>query len=936
MRRPSAFAFLFTAVVVTPAFAQRLPETVLPQHYDLTFAVDLANERFTGTETIRVRVAAPTSRIVLNALDLQFQEVTIARAAASERAAVILNRNDETATLTLPQSLPQGPAEIRIRFSGVLNNKLRGFYVSKTAKRKYAVTQFESTDARRAFPCFDEPAFKATFALTLIVDRDDTAISNGKLLSDAPGPARSQHTLKFAPSPRMSSYLVAMAVGDFRCLDGREGPIPIRVCATPDKTALGRIALESTKQILKFYDGYYAMKYPFGKLDLVAVPDFAAGAMENTAAIFFRATDLLANGETASASTRKNIASIIAHEVAHQWFGDLVTMQWWDDLWLNEGFATWMSSHPLDAWKPEWNIAVDDASENQRALTLDSLRSTRAIHARAETPADIEGSFDAIAYEKGAAVLRMIESYVGAETFRNGVNQYLQAHAYGSATSQDFWTAIAATSHRPVDTILPTFVNQPGVPLVEVSLRCEDNNQVTRGTLKQQRLTLDPGLNGGAPGTVWQVPICSKLQGSDSAGSCAVLDKPEQVLELAHGCPSWAFINAGAHGYFRTAYAPEMLRAMAPEIETALSAPERLTLVEDEWALVRAGRHTAADYLTIATGFAREQTSGVLALVTARLAFIDQYLTTDTSRPKLQSLVRSLFRRSFDALGVDAAADDPSTLQPFDPSTRSGSSRARSRDDTLRVAPSPVEGRQAQGRPDPGGGTTGSGRPEALEGQASSRGESDDRRQLRAVVLSALGTTGDDADVIEKSRAAVDRALGGGVPLDPTAASAVIEVAAAHGDARLYDGLAAAAERAASPEDHDRYANALASFRDPALIARALEEARSTRMRSQDTAHYLARLFGNPAARERAWAFLKEHWTELEPKVRIAFGDASLVRSLGSFCDAGTRDDVRAFFAANRLPAATRALDETLERIDNCIELRAKQTPLVADWLSRR
>ena len=869
MRRISV-PLLLATLVTAPALAQRLPATVVPDHYDLTFKVDLPNERFTGLETIQVRVDRPTSRVVLNALDLRFDNVTIDAAATSQPAAVSINQHDETATLTLAQPLLPGPAEIRIQYAGVLKDQLRGFYLGKTAGRKYAVTQFESTDARRAFPCFDEPALKATFTLTLVIDRRDTAISNGKVLSDMPGPGRTQHTVKFAPTPKMSSYLVAMAVGDFRCLDGGQDGVPIRVCATPDKTDLGQIALQSAEQVLKYYNSYCAIRYPFGKLDLIAVPDFEAGGMENTAAIFFRETDLLANARTASMATRKNIASIVAHEVAHQWFGDLVTMQWWDDLWLNEGFATWMSMHALEAWQPQWSVAVDEASENQQALDLDSLKSTHAIHARVESPDDIEGSFDAIAYEKGAAVIRMVEGYVGAETFRSGVNAYLQAHAFGNATAQDFWTAIALTSHRPVDKILPTFVNQAGVPLIEVSLRCEDDGTMTRGTFRQQRFTLEPGSNGAAPGTVWQVPVCTKIQGSSSPGSCPVLDRERQVVEIVHGCPSWVFINRDAHGYYRTAYPPEMLRAMAPEIETALTAPERLTLVEDEWALVRAGRHTAGDYLTIASGFGREPISGVLTRVTSKLGFIDQYLTTDQARPKLQSFVRSLFRRSLDELGVGKADQD-----------------------------------------------------------------SDDRRALRAVLIAALGTTGADADVVAASRAAVDRSIGGGTPLDTAAASALLEVAAEHGDAKLYDAIAAAAERAASPQEHSRYVNALPSFRDPGLIERALQEARSTRMRTQDTARYLAQFFGNPAARDRAWEFLKQNWTDLEPKLRIALGDTGLARSLGAFCDARTRDDIRAFFAAHGLPSATRTLEATLERIDNCIELRDRQTSLVTDWLNR-
>ena len=297
-------AVLFTAL---PASAQRLPTIVTPDHYDLAFAIDLGHERFEGTETIRVQVAEPTPRVVVHALDIQFRQVTIGDGASSQTATVTLDEKNQTATLTVPRPLAKGPAELHIRYAGTLNEQLRGFYISKTKLRKYAVTQFESTDARRAFPCFDEPAFKATFAVTLTIDRGDTAISNGKVVSDTSGPSITQHTIKFATSPRMSAYLVAMAVGDFKCLDGATDGVPIRICATPDKKDLGRIALEAAQQILQFYNGYYAIKYPFGKLDVVAVPDFAAGAMENTAAIFYRETDLLADAKSASAG--RNVRS---------------------------------------------------------------------------------------------------------------------------------------------------------------------------------------------------------------------------------------------------------------------------------------------------------------------------------------------------------------------------------------------------------------------------------------------------------------------------------------------------------------------------------------------------------------------------------------------------------------------------------------------------
>ena len=865
MRFPVLTALAATLLTALPASAQRLPTIVTPSHYDLKFVVDLARERFEGTETIRAQVAEPTSRVVLNAFEIAFHEVTIGAGAAAQKATVTLDEAAQTATFTVPKPLPKGPTEIHATFSGVLNTQLRGFYISKTKLRKYAVTQFESTDARRAFPCFDEPAFKATFAVTLTIDRGDTAISNGKVLSDVPGPAITQHTMKFSTTAKMSSYLVAMTVGDFKCEAGAAGNIPIRICATPDKKDLTHLALESAQQILQFYNAYYTIKYPFGKLDVVAVPDFAAGAMENTGAIFYRENDLLAETRSASVDTRKKIASILAHEMAHQWFGDLVTMQWWDDIWLNEGFATWMANKPLAAAHPEWNIDVDEADENRTALSLDSLKSTRPIHADVATPAQIDEAFDAIAYQKGAAVLRMLESYVGAETFKKGINRYLQAHAYGNATSEDFAKSIAGTSGKPVERILPTFVNQPGVPLLDVSIACASNQ--TAVTLTQQRFLVDASHAGAGR---WQIPICVKAPGR-AAATCEVMTDDTQTLNLPGACAPWVFANAGAHGYYRTAYPPDMLRAIAPRVATDLSAPERLVLLDDEWALVRAGRHTAGDYLTLAAGFGREHASGVLEEVARRLGVIGEDLTAEAARPGFERFVRSLLRPLFDEVGFAPAA-----------------------------------------------------------------GDNDDRRRLRAVLIGALGAIGQDPDVIARSRAALDRALAGGAPLDPTIAGAIVTAAVRGGDDTLFEALAAAADRAASPEEQYRYLYALGGFHDPALIDRGLQRALAPQLRSQDTAIYLARFLTNPAARPRAWAFVKQHWAALEPKVTISGGDANLVRSLGSFCEAPAREDVAAFFAAHPLAGAARTLTQTIEQISNCVALREKQRPAVATWLAAR
>jgi aminopeptidase N len=590
--------------------------------------------------------------------------------------------------------------------------------------------------------------------------------------------------------------------------------------------------------------------------------------MENTAAIFYRETDLLADPKSASIATRRNIASILAHEMAHQWFGDLVTMTWWDDIWLNEGFATWMANRPLAAWHPDWNIAVEEALETETALNIDSLRSTRPIHARVDTPAQIDEAFDAIAYQKGAAVLRMMENYVGAEPFRSGVNAYLQAHAYGNATATDFWNAMAASTAKKVDQIMPTFVNQPGAPLITVSPpACEVAKTETRAEVSQQRLALDE-VPPGAP--LWQVPVC--FSSRSSAGPlCVELTQAHATLAIASGCAPWAFANAGAHGYYRTEYPLEILRAMAPHVQDVLTAAERLSLLGDEWALLRAHRHGIGDFLTLTAPFGREQSRRVLEMMADRLAFVREYLTTESTRSRVEALTRGLFRVQFDQLGFAPQASD----------------------------------RQEQ-------------------------------RELRAVVIGALGTTGEDPDVIARSRASLDRTLSGGGALDPTLADTIVRVASEHGDAKLYSSLKTASERATSPDERYRYLYALPAFRDPVLIDRSLEYSLSQQLRSQDTAIYFGQFFRNPVARPRAWAFAKAHWTELVPKITIFGGDTTFTASLSSFCDTAARDDINAFFAEHPLVAATRTLAQTVEEVDNCVSVRQRETGVLAKWFDSK
>ena len=647
-------AVLGTFALAAPALAQRLPQTALPEHYRLTITPNLASATFAGDEEIDIRVTATTGIVVLTAAEIDFQDATISAGGSTQKAEVALDNQKEWATLRVPTALAAGTnAIVHIRYKGILNDQLRGLYLSQANNRRYAVTQLEATDARRMFPCFDEPAYKATFDLTAVIDTGDHAISNGAVVSDTPGSTDGKHTVRFATTPRMSTYLLALAVGDFQCREGSADGVPIRVCATPDKQQLTGFALESAEQILRFYDQYFAITYPFKKLDVVAVPDFSAGAMENTAAIFYRETLLLADPNAASIGVRKSIAGVLAHEMAHQWFGDLVTMTWWDDIWLNEGFANWMAAKPVIAWKPDWHEEVSEAQANQQAMSLDALAATRPIHQGATTPAEIEELFDAIAYEKGAAVLRMVESWVGADAFRRGVNAYIERFRFSNAAAEDFWSTLATATGGPVDRIMSTFVNQPGVPLVSLDLRCAGNTGTVK--LNQQRFALGPRPRN-LGGQLWNIPVCVRLP--DGKTECHVLDARQASFTVA-GCPAWVLGNAGALGYYRVAYPAPMVRRIAANVES-LSPSERISILSDQWSMVRAAREHIGVFMDLASGFATERNGAVMQTLAGMLTTIAEDLTDRASRDAYRQWVSTLLRPAMQEVGwAPGPSEDP-------------------------------------------------------------------------------------------------------------------------------------------------------------------------------------------------------------------------------------------------------------------------------------
>ena len=645
----------FFVLTISLAVAQRLPEIARPENYKLTFTPDLDKARFEGDESIAIRLLKASSEITLNAVDIDFHDVTVTSGGTTQKAKVTPQKAKEMVVLSVAKPLAAGPATVRITYTGILNDEMRGLYLGKDDRgRKYAASQLESTDARRAFPSFDEPDYKATFDITAVTDKGLVAISNQKVVSDTPGPG-DKHTIRFATTAKMSSYLAALVVGNFEYVEGEADGVPIRVYATPGKKEMGTFALDVATHVLKYYDHYFGIKYPYGKLDLIGIPDFSAGAMENTGCITFREVVLLIDEKQGSIGLKKEIASVIAHEMAHQWFGDLVTMKWWDDVWLNEGFATWMSSKPIEAWKPEWNFNLDDVTDTSNTLNADSLANTRPIHQAADTPAQIQELFDGIAYGKAASVLRMLESYLGEESFRAGVNAYLQQHQYANATADDFWDAQAKTSKKPVDKIMPTWVKQAGTPIINVKAQCSGNS--TNVTLTQQRYYFDRIKFEAANDQLWQIPLCLRGSAGGKDAKCVVMTKKEETITLP-GCSTWVLTNAGATGYYRTAYQADAVRALANDAEMKLSPAERIATENDIWASVRVGREPVGDYLAFAQGLQSDRNRAVIENILVALGYIGQNLVEDNDRDEYRTWLRQYLLPTMKDVGYEPRPEE--------------------------------------------------------------------------------------------------------------------------------------------------------------------------------------------------------------------------------------------------------------------------------------
>ncbi|MEI8190307.1 MAG: M1 family metallopeptidase [candidate division NC10 bacterium] len=617
----------------------RLPWTVVPSRYEIELEPDLGRGRFTGRETIEVAVKEPVQEIVLNAADLEIHAAGIRDKEGREwNATVSLDEATERAHLLFPKPLPPGPWRLAIAFTGILNDKLRGFYRSTFtaaggAKEMLAVTQFEATDARRAFPCWDEPAFKAIFQVTLLVDEGLCALSNSSVASTRPIPERGKVAVTFAPTIPMSTYLLAFVIGRLEATEPAwVDKIPIRVWAVPGKRQLGAFALEAAAFSVRFFQDYYGIPYPGEKLDLIAIPDFAFGAMENLGAITFRETALLVDERAATLGERTRVAHVVIHEIAHMWFGDLVTMAWWNGLWLNEAFATLMEVMAVDAWKPAWGRWDSFGASRAAAFMTDGLRSSRPIEFEVVAPKDAEAMFDVLTYEKGGAVLRMLEQYLGPEIFRDGVRRYLAAHQFANAETTDLWKALGEAAGQPIPAIMDGWIYRQGYPLLTVAL--DEAGQGLRFSQRAFRY-----LEEEVEGDCWQVPITYRVRvdGEIRRGRL-LLGGAEERVPLP-GRPDWVVVNEGGHGFYRVRYASPLLDRLLRAPSEAMAPIERFNLINDAWAATLAGIAPVSEYLELTARFKEETDRHVWMPLLASFGYLSRILPPDL-RSGFESLVR--------------------------------------------------------------------------------------------------------------------------------------------------------------------------------------------------------------------------------------------------------------------------------------------------------
>jgi aminopeptidase N len=629
----------------------KLPKDVVPISYDIQIKPKIESRTFTGSETVALEVRKPAKTITLNANAITISSATLLgpKGEGEQAAAAIkIDASQQTAVLTFPKEIAPGAYRLSLDFSGTINQSGQGlFYATyqeegSGAKKTMLGTQMEATDARRLFPCWDEPAFRAKFRLTTTVPASFTAFSNMPVESETNTPEGKD--VHFAETPPMPSYLVVFCAGELDTIYGEADGVKIGVVTTKGKAETGRYALESAQKILHYFDEYFGIKYPLPKLDLIAVPGGFGGAMENWGGIVFYESALLFDPAKSSEETKEGIFEVVAHEMAHQWFGDLVTMAWWDNLWLNEGFASWMGTKCSDHFNPQWQVWLRANAAKQRAMATDALSSTHPIQQPVKTESEADSAFDEITYQKGQSFLRMLESYLGEEDFRAGIRTYMQAHKYSNSTTADLWIALGEASKKPVSALAASWTEQPGLPLVSISAAKSGL------TTSQERFTVH---QKNPKPLQWKIPIAWRDVQADPSASSHIFLLETKSAALPDVQPGQvAKLNAGDIGYYRVAYDSAHFQKLLTVV-TQFPEADKVTLVSDTWALVQADRRPIADYFKLVETLRDDDSLALWEEVTTALSYIDSLYIGNKDRPAFQTYARSLLRPVFDRLGWD-------------------------------------------------------------------------------------------------------------------------------------------------------------------------------------------------------------------------------------------------------------------------------------------
>ena len=839
----------------------QLSRDVRPERYELALEVDPRKEGFSGSVRIHAAVGKATQVIWLHAQDLQVEAAEV-EAGNKGIPARFENVNDEgLAKLTTEEPIPAGPAILKLTFSGHYNKKLVGLYVAHAAGLAYASTQFETLDARRAFPCFDDPQFKTPFDLSLTVPAAMVAAANTFPTSEKL--AGEKKTVTYARTRPLPTYLVALAVGPFDVVEGAPLPPnevrkrPLRTRGLAPKGRGGELAnaLAASAELIPIMERYLGIEYPYEKLDHVAIPDFEHGAMENAGLIIYRETALLFREGISSEERREGTAGTIAHEEAHQWFGDLVTLPWWTDAWLNEGFATWMGTRTMREWKPKNRGELSAVTAMTAVMNQDELVSGRAIRQPLTRLSDVWNQFDFITYTKGASVLRMFERWAGPDKFRDGVRAYLREHADGTGTTDSLLQHLEAASGKSVAAPFRTFLDLPGVPLVAAKVDCGDG--AAKLQLRQTRY-LPLGSTGQRDSALWQIPVCARWSsGGSHQQGCTLLSGREGTLDLGKTCPDWVMPNAEGTGYYRWSLEAGALGKLSSKGYPELSPQERLSLADALQAAPRAGAMAEADAMAALTALASDPTDEVSGSPIGLLGFALHYLAGD-ALPDARRYVSSLYRPVAEQLGWKATKGEP--------------------------------------RP---------------------------RARLRGQVLTLLALDAEDAPTRKLAGDRGRAYLAGGTlhpeAVSPDLAGLCLTVAMQDDDGTLFEAAVALLPKIEDAGVRSRLLRALGATRDPARLERALGLALLPGAKHSDRLTPLGAAFDRPESREHAWRWLKAHFDDLS-KLLPAGYVSRLPGEGGRFCDEAWRTELETFFAARaaRYPGMPRNLAKAEEQILLC------------------